>query len=70
MGYVPCEIHHVIGKTKPNAHLSVLPLCFEHHRRGENNPIYVSRHPYKAEFEKRYGKEKDLLEQVDNMIYI
>tara|TARA_X000001382_G_scaffold130902_1_gene127718 strand:+ start:1253 stop:1552 length:300 start_codon:yes stop_codon:yes gene_type:complete len=68
MGYVPCEIHHINGKTKKDAHLQILPLCFEHHRRGENNPIYVSRHPYKAEFVKRYGKELELLEQVNKLL--
>ena len=63
-GYVPCEIHHIIGKTKPDAHFHVIGLCYEHHRRGENNQIYVSRHPYKREFEKRYGTEDKLLSDV------
>ena len=70
MGFVPCEIHHIDGKTKENAHMNVIGLCFEHHRRGENNPIYVSRHPYKAEFVKRYGSEQKLLEQTQDLLEI
>ena len=48
-GRVPCEIHHVDGKTKPDAHFKVLPLCFEHHRMGSDKEP-ISRHPYKARF--------------------
>lgn len=64
---VPAEIHHVIGKTKPNAHFSVLPLCFEHHRKG-NRFRPISRHPYKKRFEDAYGTEEELLKQVNKMV--
>ena len=64
---VPAEIHHIEGKTKPDTHLKVLPLCFEHHRMGSDmEPI--SRHPYKARFEKAYGTENELLELVNSMV--
>jgi hypothetical protein len=63
----PAEIHHTQGKTKPNAHLKILPLCFEHHRRGgDKEPI--SRHPYKKRFEEAYGTEEELLKQVEELI--
>lgn len=62
--YTPAEIHHTGGKTAKNAHLYVLPLCFRHHREGGNNELFVSRHPFKAEFQKRYGTEKQLLDYV------
>ena len=63
----PAEIHHTQGKTKPDAHLMVLPLCFEHHRKGgDKEPI--SRHPYKKRFEKAYGTEEELLKQVEELI--
>ena len=63
----PAEIHHTQGKTKPDAHLMVLPLCFEHHRKGgDKEPI--SRHPYKKRFEKAYGTEDELLRQVEELI--
>jgi len=64
---VPCEIHHIEGKTKENTHFKVLPLCFEHHRMGSGmEPI--SRHPYKARFEKTYGTEYELLELVNSLV--
>jgi hypothetical protein len=65
----PAEIHHIDGKTKLNAHLMSLPLCYKHHREGANNESYVSRHPFKKEFEKRYGKQTDLLKRLQDIIY-
>jgi hypothetical protein len=62
--YTPSEVHHIQGKTKPGAHLLTLPLCFNHHREGSMNGLWVSRHPWKTEFEKRYGKEEELLKEV------
>jgi hypothetical protein len=66
--YSPAEIHHIDGKTKPQAHLLTLPLCFKHHREGANNDMYVSRHPFKNEFERRYGKQTDLLDRLVELI--
>jgi hypothetical protein len=62
--FTPAEIHHISGKTKPGAHLKTIGLCYRHHREGVNNEMYVSRHPNKREFEKRYGTEEYLLEQT------
>ena len=59
--FSPAEVHHIDGKTKPGAHLNTIPLCFRHHREGANNNMYVSRHPYLHEFEKRYGSQESLL---------
>tara|TARA_R110002020_G_scaffold363669_4_gene575970 strand:- start:1927 stop:2265 length:339 start_codon:yes stop_codon:yes gene_type:complete len=61
------EIHHIDGKTKKGAHLKVLPLCYEHHRKG-NDKEPISRHPYKKRFETAYGTEEKLLEQVDELL--
>lgn len=66
-GYVPAEIHHIEGKTKKDSHLKVLPLCFEHHRKG-NDKHPISRHPYKKRFENAYGSELSLLEDVKNIL--
>ena len=66
--YTPAEIHHIDGKTKPGCHLLTIPLCYEHHREGANNDLYVSRHPFKAEFEKRYGTEMELLEKLKELV--
>ena len=65
--YVPCEIHHIEGKTKKDSHFKVLPLCFEHHRMGSDKEP-ISRHPYKARFVKAYGTEQELLEQVNKLL--
>ncbi len=66
--HTPAAIHHVDGKTKPGAHFKILGLCFHHHQGGANNNLYVSRHPWKAEFEKRYDTEQYLLEQTKNLL--
>ena len=56
--YSPCEIHHINGGSN---HLDAIGLCMLHHRGQANTPEYVSRHPFKAEFEARYGSEDELL---------
>ena len=70
----PAEIHHVYGRTKPNCHMEVLPLCYEHHRKGGLNGLSsptdlpISRHPYKRRFEEAYGTEEQLLSQVNILL--
>ena len=34
--FTETEIHHLDGKTKPGAHLKSIPLCYRHHREGED----------------------------------
>ena len=68
--FSPAEIHHIGGKTAKNAHLYVLPLCYRHHREGHNNELFVSRHPYKREFQQRYGTEKELLREVNALLQL
>jgi len=56
------SIHHVNGRTKPGAHMQVLPLCFKHHQGGtEDSP---SVHPWKRRFEERYGTQQSLLQRL------
>jgi hypothetical protein len=62
--YSPPDIHHVLRAGKRQSHLFTIPLCPIHHRSGNNNEIATSRHPYKREFERRYGTENELLEQT------
>jgi hypothetical protein len=64
--FSPAEVHHIDGKTKPEAHLKTIPLCYRHHRDGANNETYVSRHPFKNDFINRYGSEESLLEYTIN----
>jgi len=56
------EIHHLVDKKRD--HFRVLPLCMEHHRGGKDSGYFISRHPYKARFEKAYGSEQSLLKLV------
>ncbi len=55
------SIHHVDGRTKPDAHWLVLPLCAGHHQDGYGAPGLVAVHPYKARFELAYGKQETLI---------
>ncbi len=64
----PASPHHLEGKTKPGAHFRSIPLCFEHHQSGVNSDRYVSVHPWKAEFYRRYGSEQELLNRVFDML--
>ncbi len=48
--------------------MNTIPLCYRHHREGVNNDMYVSRHPYKTEFVKRYGTEEELLQKVKDLL--
>jgi hypothetical protein len=68
LGITPAEIHHIEGKTKVDSHFKVLPLCFGHHREGGRFRPFISRHPYKRRFEEAYGKEEELLEQVNKLL--
>jgi hypothetical protein len=64
----PAAIHHIDGKTKKGSHFKVLPLCFEHHQGGCGEGRFISRHPWKKRFEKAYGTEQELLEQVNRLV--
>jgi hypothetical protein len=55
------SIHHVDGRTKPDAHWQVLPLCAGHHQHGTGAPGLTGIHPYKARFELAYGKQETLI---------
>ena len=61
----PGEIHHLDGKTKPDAHMKTISLCWRHHREGSDCEAYTSRHPWKARFVQRYGTEESLLEETN-----
>lgn len=52
------SIHHIDGRTKPDAHWKVLPLCGSHH---QDDGLAIAVHPHKAMFETRYGKQMTLL---------
>lgn len=55
------SIHHIDGRTKPGAHMRVLPLCAGHHQHGTGAPGLTGIHPFKARFELAYGKQETLI---------
>lgn len=63
------SIHHIDGRTKPGCHQKVLPLCAGHHQdaTGEDKTL-IAVHPDKAQFEQRYGPQKELLALVHQLL--
>lgn len=56
------SIHHVDGRTKPDCHKLVLPLCAGHHQAGTGeDKSLIAVHPDKARFEARYGTQAELM---------
>lgn len=63
------SIHHIDGRTKPGAHLLVLPLCGPHHQQDDTDPWgRVSVHGRKATFRAIYGTEHELLAECLTLI--
>ncbi|MEN6540877.1 MAG: Ref family recombination enhancement nuclease [Mizugakiibacter sp.] len=63
-----CSIHHIDGRTKPGAHMNVLPLCAGHHQDGTDGTDKIAVHPWKARFEARYGKQEYLKAKCDAIL--
>lgn len=63
----PAEIHHIgngtMGKRANND--EVIPLCFLHHRGGNNG---VAVHAGRKSFENNFGTEQKLLKQVRGLL--
>jgi len=57
------SIHHIDGRTKPDAHWLVLPLSAGNHQDGTGAPGRIAVHPWKARFEARYGTQRELLRE-------
>ena len=55
------SIHHIDGRTRPGAHMKVLPLCAGHH---QDDGTAIAIHPWKARWEAAYGKQEDLVLQL------
>lgn len=62
------SIHHCDGRTKPGAHMRVLPLCGPHHQTGGQEAPAI--HPWKARFQEKYGSQADLLSYVQSLLLI
>jgi hypothetical protein len=56
------SIHHIDGRTKPDAHRKVLVLCAQHHQQDDTDQLgRIAVHPNKARFEQQYGSQESLL---------
>ena len=65
------SIHHIDGRTKPDCHKEVLPLCAPHHQQDDSDMMgRIAVHPNKARFEARYGSQYELLDQVKEKLGI
>ena len=63
------SIHHIDGRTKPGAHMNVLPLCAGHHQDGTgNDKSMIAIHPWIARFESRYGSQNELYIEVMELV--
>ncbi|CAB4150771.1 Recombination enhancement, RecA-dependent nuclease [uncultured Caudovirales phage] len=62
------DIHHLLDGNRRMGDMFVICLCPTHHRSGKNTPQFVSRHPWRKEFEKRYGKEMDLYKATQRLV--
>jgi len=62
------SIHHIDGRTKPDAHLKTIPLCALHHQLGGDSGPYIAVHPWKARFEAAYGTQQELRQECERLI--
>lgn len=73
-GNTPAAIHHIrdgYGRGQRAPHSETLPLCPAHHQHGDGTPKYkgqVGYHFNPKAFEKKYGTERELLEQVRRIL--
>jgi hypothetical protein len=63
-GFRPAAVHHIVRGNRRIGHLFTLPLCDPgHHQNGAQFGM-TSRHPWKAQFEQKYGSEDHLLARL------
>ena len=65
-----CSIHHIDGRTKPNAHKLVIALCAKHHQEepGDRERGIYAIHPYKRHFEEYYAPQSELKHIADTIL--
>lgn len=69
-GCAPREtaVHHILRGGRRIGHLYSLPLCQPGHHMDGQSLGMVSRHPWKQQFEARYGTELELLSIVQHRL--
>lgn len=60
-GHRPPAVHHILRGSVRMGHLHTLPLCQPGHHMDGAALGMVSRHPWKQQFEAKYGTEESLL---------
>lgn len=64
----PGAVHHLLRGGRRMGHMHTICLCDPgHHQNGQERGM-VSRHPYKARFEARYGSEDMLLGRTQKLV--
>jgi hypothetical protein len=64
----PAEVHHIrhgVGKGQKASNKDILPLCPSHHRNGGYGVAY---HAGRVAWEKQFGTELELLEEVRRLL--
>jgi len=64
----PAAVHHILRGGVRMGHKYTLPLCDPGHHQGGQQFGLVSRHPWKARFEQRYGVELFLLSHLQGVL--
>lgn len=70
MGYpgTPGAVHHLLRGGRRIGHLATICLCDPGHHQKSPTPEKISRHPFKARFEKAYGTEEELLAKTRELV--
>lgn len=63
-GVVAPAVHHILRGGVRMGHLFTIPLCDPGHHQSGGPMGMVSRHPWKARFEAKYGNEDFLLRKI------
>lgn len=66
--HTPPAVHHIVEGGRRLGHFYTIPLCDPGHHQNSATWEKISRHPYKARFEKKYGTEYELLEYVQDLL--
>ena len=64
----PGAVHHLLRGGRRIGHLFSICLCDPGHHQGGQPRGMVSRHPWKARFEARYGTEAELLARSQALV--
>jgi hypothetical protein len=64
LGHRPPAVHHILRGGRRMGHLHSIGLCDPGHHQNGAALGMVSRHPWKARFEAKYGTELELLARL------